>query len=289
MSINSGPCAGIKELIKTPYIGLVKNDDVIDLAFVFSPVFLETGTHAVAAGMDNVFICRYMYRDKDNVHVDIPVFHSFVITELFDDPFPKRVWDGIILIQEICCSLLSMYSAKQGDYFYSTKKVHFPADVWKYLCALQFNGHVRRQLIAKSSTICQRLDDGVVATSVCDIRPAEHYAFQTECELNLFRSIFGRTTTFGKRSRRPTVGNTRYLQHMDIINVIVPSSREAVDAARGNGVVLSYNGKELVVKVNYHKFIYKNSDRTVCPCRVPNVAIAYSATLAATNHGTNIL
>ena len=76
---------------------------------------------------------------------------------------------------------------------------------------------------------------------------------------------------------------------MDITNAIVPSSCEAVDAGRGNHVVLSYNGKELVVKVNYHKFIYKNSDRTVCPCRVPNVAIAYSATLAAANHDTNIL
>jgi len=76
---------------------------------------------------------------------------------------------------------------------------------------------------------------------------------------------------------------------MDIINVIVPSSCEAVDAGRGNHVVLSYNGKELVVKVNYHKFIYKNSDRTVCPCRVLNAAIAYSATLAAANHDTNIL
>ena len=134
MSINSGPCAGIKELIKTPYIGSVKNDDVIDLAFVFSPAFLETGMYAVAAGMDNVFICQYMYRDKDNVHVDIPVFHSFVISDLFDDPSPSRMWDGIIFIQEICHSLLSMYSAKQGDYFHSTKKVHFPRCVEIFVC-----------------------------------------------------------------------------------------------------------------------------------------------------------
>jgi len=122
MSINSGPCAGIKELIKTPYTGCMKNVAVIDLAFVFSPVFLENITHAVAAGMDNVFICRYMYLDENWVHEDIPQFAPFIVVNLFDDPFPKRVWDGIIVVQELCQSLLSMYSAKHGNYFYSTKK-----------------------------------------------------------------------------------------------------------------------------------------------------------------------
>ncbi len=135
MSISSGPCAGIKELIKTPYIGCVKNSDVIDLAFVFSPITLENVTHA-AAGMDNVFICRYMYRDENWIHDDMLQFSSFVITDLFDDPFPKRVWDGIIIVQELCRSLLSTYSAKQGDFFYSSKKVNFPADVWKYFSVI---------------------------------------------------------------------------------------------------------------------------------------------------------
>jgi len=64
MSINSSPCAGIKELISTPYVGCINNDNVIDLAFVFSPIFLQNGTHAV---MDNVFISQYMYMDKDHV------------------------------------------------------------------------------------------------------------------------------------------------------------------------------------------------------------------------------
>jgi len=122
MSINSGPCAGIKEVIKTPFIGYVKNTNIRDLAFVFSLVFLETATHAVAAGMDNVFVCRYVYHNENRVHDDIPPFESFVITDLFDDPFPKCVWDGIIVIQELCRSLLSTYLAKQGDYFYSSKK-----------------------------------------------------------------------------------------------------------------------------------------------------------------------
>jgi len=65
MLINSGPCAGIKELIKTPYIGCMKNTDIMDLAFVFSPLFLEIATHTVAAGMEIVFVCCYIYKDAN--------------------------------------------------------------------------------------------------------------------------------------------------------------------------------------------------------------------------------
>jgi len=120
MSINSRPCASIKELIKTPFIGCIKNADVIDIAFIFSPVFLENVTHAVAAGMENVFICQYVYKDKNWVHDEMPVFASFIVSDLFDDPFPKCVWDGIIVVlQELCQSLLSTYSAKQGGFSFN--------------------------------------------------------------------------------------------------------------------------------------------------------------------------
>ncbi len=289
MSINSGPCASIKELIKTPYIGCMKNSDILDLAFVFSPLFLETATHAVAAGMDNVFVCRYVYKDANRVHDDIPPFASFVILDLFDDPFPKRVWDGIIVIQELCRSLLSTYSAKQGDYFCATKKVNFAPDVWRYLSVIRFDGHARQQFFRRRSTIRQRLDDGVVSKRVRDVRPAMQYHFSMEHELSQFRGIFGRTTTVGRRCRRPTVGNTRYLQHLDIINVVVPCSVEAIDSGRGNGIVLQFDGRNLVVKLYYHKYIYRNTNATPCPCPVLNAAIAYSATLAAAHHGASVL
>ena len=61
MSINSGPCAAVNEVIKTPFIGCVKDSDIIDMAFVFMPSFLENGRHAVVLGMINVSICQYGY------------------------------------------------------------------------------------------------------------------------------------------------------------------------------------------------------------------------------------
>jgi len=65
MSLNSRPCAGIKKVINTPFIGYVKNTDISDLAFVFLPVYLENAMHAVAAGMDNAFVCQYMYHGEN--------------------------------------------------------------------------------------------------------------------------------------------------------------------------------------------------------------------------------
>jgi len=97
----------------------------------------------------------------------IPHFKSFVIMDLFDDPFPKHVWDDITIVQELCQRYLSMYSAKkQGDYYSTTKnKVNFPADVWKYLSVFQFDGHARWQLIKTTA----RGLNGIVAKSIHDI------------------------------------------------------------------------------------------------------------------------
>ena len=90
-------------------------------------------------------------------------------------------------------------------------------------------------------------------------------------------------------SLRATVVIQKTHMHLDIINVVIPSSLEATEAARGNGIVLQFNGKDLVVSVHYHKYIYKSTNRMLCPCPVLNAAIAYGATVAAASHDANVL
>ncbi len=68
----------------------------------------------------------------------------------------------------------------------------------------------------------QRVDEGVVVKSVQVEWQAVRYIFETEEELAVFCGVFGKTTTFGKQGHCPIVGESRYLQHLDIINVIVP-------------------------------------------------------------------
>jgi len=228
--------------------------------------------------------CQYEYKTTNMIHEEIP-YPPFVITVLFDDPFPKRVWDGIILIQELCQSILSTYSAKQGDYFCGTKKLNFPSDVWKYLSDFRFEGKARKEKLRRLISIRQKVDDGIVAKSVRIERQAVQYIFETEEELASFRSVFGKTTTFGKRCRRPRVGESKYLQHLDIVNVVVPSRVQEVERGKKRqGIVLRFDGKDLSITIYYHKFIYKSSNQTACPCPVLNAAIAYSSAVAATNH-----
>jgi len=70
-----------------------------------------------------------------------------------------------------------------------------------------------------------------------------------------FEGIFGMTIIFGKRCCHPTVGDTKYLQHLDIINVVIPATLEVVEARSGNVVILCFDGKDLVVKVHPHVYL----------------------------------
>jgi len=289
MSISSGPCTAIKELIKTPFVACIKDADVSDMAFVFMPPFLENSTHAVVLGMVNVFICRFEYRNSNEIHEEILHFPPFVVSDLFDDPFPKRVWDGIVVIQELCHSILSAYSAKQGDYYRMTKKVNFPSDVWTYISDFWLEGKARKENVKRLISIRQKVDDGIVTKSVRVVRQAVQYVFETEQELASFRAVFGKTTTFGKRSRRPIVGESNYLHHLDILNVVIPSSVEEVEKGKRRGIIIRYDGKDVSITIHYHKFIYKNTNTAHCPCPILQAAIAYSSTVAAANYSANAI
>jgi len=65
MYINTGPCASMKKLIKNLTLGLSRMLILLILHLFTS--FLVNIMHAVAAGMDNVFICHYVYKDENQM------------------------------------------------------------------------------------------------------------------------------------------------------------------------------------------------------------------------------
>jgi len=65
------------------------------------------------------------------------------------------------------------------------------------------------------------VDAGIVTKCVHVERQAVQYVFETEQELASLHTVFGKTTTFGRWSHWPIVGETKYLQHLDIINVVI--------------------------------------------------------------------
>jgi len=133
------------------------------------------------------------------------------------------------------------------------------------------------------------VDDGIVTKSVHVERQAVQYVFEMEQELAAFCAVFGKTTTFGKQSHWPIVGETKYLQHLDIINVVIPSPVGEVERGKCWGIIIRFDGKDVSITIHYHKFIYKNTNRAQCPCPILQAAIAYSSTGAAANHTANTL
>jgi len=135
MSINSGACAAMNEVIKTLFIGCVKDGDIIDMAFVFMPSFLENGMHAVVLGMIIVLFVSMSTRPQTGFMKKFctpPICYYWT----FDDLFPKIVWDGIIVVQELCHGILSTYTAKQGNFFKTTKMQTFPQTIGSTLLTI---------------------------------------------------------------------------------------------------------------------------------------------------------
>jgi len=103
MSINSSPCVGIKEVIKTPFIGYVKNTNKRTTLHSSSHKFFLRLRHMLLQQEWTMFLfvdtCTMI---KTGYMMTYLLFALFVITNLFDDSFPKCVWDGIIVIQELC-------------------------------------------------------------------------------------------------------------------------------------------------------------------------------------------
>jgi len=143
--------------------------------------------------------------------------------------------------------------------------------------------------IARTTTIHQKVDDGVVIKSVHVVRQAVQYVFETEEELDSFHCVFGRTMTFGKWCHRPMVGKSKYLQDLDILNVVVPLTAQDVENGKRQGIQIRFDGKDVSITIHYHKFIYRNNSRTRCPCPVLKAAIEYSSTSDAANHAANTL
>jgi len=82
------------------------------------------------------------------------------------------------------------------------------------------------------------------------------------------------------------VGESKYLQHLDIINVVVPSTEDDIVQRKRQGIIIRYDGKDIYITIHYNKFIYQNNV-TPCPCPVLKAVIAYGSTVAAANHAAN--
>ncbi len=280
-------CEDIQEIVKTEYSGTVSNQDIVDLAFVLQPTFVDGKTNIVFLGMANAFICRYVWCTRSKKLQSIADLTSFPMTEMrvngcpnsIKDTFPKRVFDWIGLFQECCRHVLCRYSERQGNFCHYTEEFNFPQDVWEYLCDRFFRNGVQMTRMPRRSLIRTKTLIGLRTVTMRVSKPFDHLSFKTETEMKVFRKVFGTTCTMGLRQRRPKLGEgEKTLKWGDIINVIVP--HRPGDHILRSGVQVNYNGANMRLMMNYEKYIYDQSrvgfEANVCPCPVLLLTIRYN-------------
>jgi len=297
-------CENIKELVKTEHKATVSNEDVIDLAFVLDPGFIDKKTNIVFLGMENVFLCRYEWSVACHNICTIENLKSFPVTALrsngcpnsIKDTFPRRVFDCIGLMQERCRRVLCRYSERQGNFCHFTQEFNFPQDVWEYLCDRFHRRGVVMTRMPRRSVIRTKTLAGLRTVTMRISKPIDCLSFKTERELQVLREVFGTTCSMGLRQRRPKLGEgEKTLKWGDIINVIVPHNNG--DRIIRNGVQINYNGSNMRLTINYEKYIYHQSrigfDATLCPCPVLLLTIRHNMPAimipAATENDADVL
>jgi len=280
-------CEDIQELVKTEHCATVSNKDIIDLAFVLEPVFIDIKTNIVFLGMTNAFLCRYEWLPaSEKLHV-IADLRSFPLTvsrsngrpNSIKDTFPKRVFDWIGIFQERCRRALCRYSERQGNFCHFTDEFHFPQDVWEYLCdrfdrlGVHLTRMPRRSLVRTKTLI------GLRTVTMRVTKPFDHLSFTTEQELKMLRDVFGTTCSMGLRQRRPKLGEgEKTLKWGDIINVIVP--KRSGNCTLRSGMQINYNGINLRLMINYEKYIFNQPstefDANSCLCPVLLMTIRHN-------------
>jgi len=253
-------CEDIMELVKTEHTEKISNEDILDLAFILDPGFIDEKTNIVFLGMESVFLCHYEWSDASQKMHNIVDLKSFPVTAMHSngcpnsikDSFPKRVFDWIGLIQEHCRHVLCRYSERQGNFCHFTQDFNFPQDVWDYLCDCFHRNGVEMMRMPRRSVIRTKTLIGLRTVTMCVSKPIDHISFKTERELKVLHGIFGTTCSMGLRQRRPKLGEgEKTLKWGHIINVIV--AHNDGNCIIRNGVQINYNGSNMHLTINYKK------------------------------------
>jgi len=269
-------CDDIQEVVKTKYTGTVSNKDILDLAFILEPAFIEGKTNIVFFGMANAFICRYEWCSDSKQLRSINDLHSFPTAlsrsngfpNSIKDTFPKHVFDWIGLFQERCRHVLCQYSERQGNFCHYSEEFNFPQDVWEYLCDCFHQNGVQLSKMPCRAMIWTKTLVGLCTVTMHVSKPFDHLAFKTELELNVLQAVFGTTCSMGLQQRWLKLGDgEKMLKWGDIINIIVPHTNG--DRITRSGIQVNYNGSNMRLTINYEKYIYNrpgSEDQNLCPC-----------------------
>jgi (2Fe-2S) ferredoxin len=185
---------------------IIHHSDVIDVAFVFSPDFLEQFWVDIA-GMTNVFLTR----------VDNHVCFSAAVLE----SYPHRIWYSILAVQDKVKKLLS--GRRQLQLCQKSSTISMSLEGWWYIvwrlksCLLPISYSKRKTSVLSYS------DLSMVSKST--IRNYAMIRIVSPASLSAARLVFGQTFGIGSRNHPPRKGAPRkVLEVGNVINFVNPSA-----------------------------------------------------------------
>ena len=272
--INENNLRHLPEVVQVDEMQLIASDDIVNLAFVFTPAALRDSCNLFFAcqGMAIAFILRSRYQGLRlgalPMLTAVPPEHclpfpSSYIESRYFDCYPRRIWNSIMCLKLEMTKLLGRYSHLQGLYCKEACRLsNFTAETWGFL-RWQFHD-IFDDANCKMSTRIRRhrlSESGLVVKAVRVIKPCTVLRFETKAHLRRLCGLLGESATAGQRCRLPKISAPKNLWRNDIINVVCGADTAeqgefSIRTVR-DGIDLEYDGcSELFVTVRYRRFTY---------------------------------
>jgi hypothetical protein len=232
---------------------IIDQDNVIEIAFVFSVEFLEY-YWVDFAGMTHVFFTR-----KEN--------HQPFSTTVVES-YPHRIWFGILSIQDKVRKLLSCKRQQQLCQKAATTTISL--EFWSYI-SRRLSNFVISSPLEKSVTRVQNFSD-LSMKSTSTIRTYSVIRIMSAPGIAAAREVFGYTFGVGSRNLPPRKGTLRkVLEHGNIVNVV--------------NVHTAQTNEEFKEKVAHQRidFVFEEFSRTL------SIWIKYSDVLAESGIDAEVL
>ena len=242
----------VTELVETNNAMWLGSNNIVNLAFVFSPEELKDGRHPPFNGMANLFFARYKYYDGQNTtYEQLGLFCSFSTSY----GYSYRLFSSLSHIRNEIDKVLYRVGMSQGDVGYI--RTYLPVDCWRFMSSF-FRKHsnvihfkdITKRLCTKRNTYDLSQQKVRIGTVL------EIAVVDTKEGLKMLCKLLGLSVGIGVRKVFPRIGlPVTNMGTGDTINIVSPTETNK------NKFVFRYDSvaSSLSVVVRYSKWVYRET------------------------------
>jgi hypothetical protein len=231
LSSVSDTADGWKHVVQLEEVECILADAIINLSFVFLEEEVNSHCHDDCRGMFNFFVLKYRRARNGSVSVvpkqACPTFGAQLpgFSEYWSIDHSQMIFNSIRQIAHAMQRLLCRIAQSQGDFAHRNMKLHLPTCSWFYI-----KNHFGQRGIKIHDVGFNQprpiLGWGLTYRSHREYCDMEILRFDTCAKIVAFREVFGYTSGYGVRKKRPRYCDGESLINInDVLNVVfLPTS-----------------------------------------------------------------